>query len=91
MDDDWFDKVVDGEPKEAELWQLAYIESKLHHTSITLSEQSSIMGLLNNLSEEEADEIIKKIKENEVKNDPQDQYKEMFRNGMFNGGDNKTS
>ena len=50
------------------------------------------MGLLNNLSEEEADEIIKKIKENEVKNDPQDQYKEMFRkNGMFNGGDNKTS
>ena len=54
MSDDWIDKAIDGEPKEAELWQLAYIESKLHYTSISLSEQSSILRILNGLSEEEA-------------------------------------
>jgi len=91
MDNDWFDKVVDGEPKEAELWQLAYIESKLHYTSITLSEQSSVMGVLNTLSEEAADEIIKKIKENEIQTDPKHQYEQMRKAGVFNGGDNKTS
>ena len=88
MNEEWFEEIVNGKPKEAELWQLAYIESKLHHTSITLSEQSSIMGLLNILSEEEADEIIKKIKENEVKNDTREQYEQMRKNGMFNDRDN---
>ena len=88
MNEEWFEEIVNGKPKEAELWQLAYIESKLHHTSITLSEQSSILGLLNILSEEEADEIIKKIKENEVKNDTREQYEQMRKNGMFNDRDN---
>lgn len=91
MNEEWFEGIVNGEPKEAELWQLAYIESKLHYTSITANEQSSIMGVLNILSEEEADEIIKKIKENEIKIDPKHQYEQMRQAGVFNGGDNKTS
>ena len=91
MNEEWFEEIVNGEPKEAEMWQLAYIESKLHYTSISSSEQSSIMGLLNRLSEEEADEIIKKIKENEIQIDPKHQYEQMRKNGVFNGGDNKTS
>ena len=33
----------------------------------------------------EAEELIIKLKENEIKTDPKDQYQEMFRSGMFNG------
>ena len=90
MSDDWIDKAIDGEPKEAELWQLAYIESNLHYTSISLSEQSSILRILNGLSEEEAKKIIQNIKENEIQIDPKHQYTKMRKNGMFDGGDNET-
>ena len=84
MTNNWIDEVVNGKPKSAEMWQLAYIESKLHYTAISFSEQNSILSVLNSLSEIEAEEIIKKIKENEIKTDPKDQWKEMFKSGMFN-------
>ena len=28
--DEWFKDIVNGEPKEAEMWQLSYIESVLN-------------------------------------------------------------
>ena len=80
---DWMDEVLDGKPLEAEMWKIGYIENLLHRTTIPTSEQSDILESLNGLTDIDADEILKKIKENEVKSDPKDQYEQMRRNGMF--------
>jgi len=81
---DWMDEVLDGKPLEAELWKLGYIENLLHNTSIPISEQEDIINSLNDLSDIDADEIIKRIKENEIHSDPKNQYEQMRKNGMFN-------
>ena len=77
------DEVLDGKPLEAEMWKLGYIENLLHRTAISTSEQQEILNSLDILTDIDADKIIKKIKEYEIKTDPKDQYEEMRRNGMF--------
>ena len=84
---DWMDEVLDGKPLEAEMWKLGYIENLLHRTSISSAEQDRIMSSLENLSDIDADEILKKIKENEIHSDPKHQYEAMRKNGMFNPKD----
>ncbi len=79
------DEVLDGKPLEAEMWKIGYIENLLHRTGISISEQQEIMNSLDYLTDIDADEILKKIKEYEIKTDPQDQYEQMRRNGMFEG------
>jgi len=78
------DEILDGKPLEAELWKLGYIENLLHKTSIPISEQEEIMSSLNDLSDIDADEILRKIKENEIHSDPKHQYEQMRKSGMFN-------
>lgn len=78
------DEVLDGKPLEAEMWKLGYIENLLHRTSIPIREQDIIMSSLDTLSDIEADEILKEIKENQIHSDPKQQYEEMRKNGMFN-------
>ena len=84
---DWLDEVLDGKPLEAEMWKIGYIENLLHRTTISSREQEDIFNSLNELTDIEADEILKKIKENEIKTDPKDQYEQMRRNGMFGSRD----
>jgi len=81
---DWMDEVLDGKPLEAEVWKLNYIENLQHFTSITDSEKENIIESLSDLDDEEADEIIKHIKEHEIHLDPKHQYEAMRKNGMFN-------
>jgi len=75
--DDWIDSVIDGEPDKANLWQIGIIEG----LQITSSYRWN--GDIETLTYLEAEELINKLKENEIKTDPKDQYQEMFRNGMF--------
>ena len=89
--DEWFEGVVDGEPTEAELWQIGYIENLLPHTSLSTKEKEEIFNNLSTLTEIEAEELMPYLKENEIKTDPKDQYEQMRQAGVFNGGDNKTS
>ena len=81
---DWMDEVLDGKPLEADIWKLNHIESLLHYTAICESEKERIMKNLNCMTDIEADEIIKIIKENEIHLDPKHQYEAMRKNGMFN-------
>ena len=80
---DWIDEVLDGKPVEAELWKIGYIENLLCKTALCSDEQQRIFNSLSEMTDVEADEILKRIKEYEIKTDPQDQYEEMRRNGMF--------
>jgi len=81
---DWMDEVLDGQPLEAEMWKIGYIENLLHYTSIPNWEQNEILNSLDVLHDLDADKIIKYIKENEVHSDPKHQYEAMRKNGMFN-------
>mgnify|MGYP003646448815 CR=1 FL=1 len=83
MSDDWIDEVLNGEPNSADLWQLAYIEKMLPYTSLETTYIEEILNKLNELSEEDADKIILKIKQNEIKTDPKDQYEQMRKRGVF--------
>ena len=85
MNTNWFDEVVDGKPKQAEYWQIDYIDSLLPRTALPLNEQHEIANRIydKDFSEIEADEIIILLKENEVKSDPKDQYQQFVKNGMF--------
>lgn len=82
--DEWLEETLNGKPLEAEWWKLNYIESLLPYTSITPKEQSEIYNNLNKISDIEADEIIRYLKENEIFIDPREQYKKMVKDGMFN-------
>jgi hypothetical protein len=86
VNDDWIDEVVDGKPKQAEYWQIDYIDNLLPRTSLTLPYQEEILYKIyqKDFSQLEADEIIIYLKENEVYSDPRDQYKQMHKSGMFN-------
>ena len=81
---DWMDEVLDGQPLEAEMWKIGYIENLLHYTSIPNWEQNEILNSLDILHDIDADKIIRYIKENEVYSDPKHQYEAMRKNGMFN-------
>jgi hypothetical protein len=81
---DWLEYVFNDEPTPITYRQLVIIESRIDRADISLSEKSEILNNLNNYTELEAEEIIKKILENEIKTDPKDQWKEMFKSGMFN-------
>ena len=89
--DEWFEGVVDGEPTEAEFWQIGYIDNLLPHTTLSEQEKTEIFNKLSTLTEIEAEELIPYLKENEIKTDPKDQYEQMRKNGAFDSGDNKTS
>ena len=80
---DWMDEVLDGKPLEAEMWKIGHIENLLHRTAINSNEQERIYNSLSELTDIDADKIIKKIKEYEIKTDPREQYEQMQRNGMF--------
>ena len=82
---DWMDEVLDGKALEAEMWKIGYIENLLHRTALSSDEQQRIYNSLYDLTDIDADEILKKIKEYEIKTDPKDQYEEMRKNGMFSG------
>ena len=86
MLDDWFNEVVDGEPSEAEYWQIDYIDNLLPRTSLTNEDKEQIFNRIHekDFSKIEAEEIIVLLKENEVYSDPRDQYKQMHKSGMFN-------
>ena len=88
---DWMDEVLDGKPLEAEMWKIGFIENLLPYTALESKEKEEIFNKLSTLTDIEADELIPHLKENEIKRDPKDQYEQMRRNGMFDGGDNKTS
>ena len=76
--DNWFDWITDGEPNKSTIWQMSAIDS-LQRTSSYVWQ-----GDPEQLSYEEAEQLIKKLKENDNPQDPQDQYRKMFRDGVFN-------
>ena len=87
MTSDWINDMIDGEPTPITYRQLVIIDTMIDRTSISEMEKGHILSQLNNYTELEAEKIIKKIFENEVKTDPQDQWKKMLKDNVFGNRD----
>ena len=78
-DRDWIDDILDDE--EASMWQIGKIEGLMRTSSSGfLYENIELTELTYN----EAEEIIKDLYENNNPTDPKDQYRKMFKAGVFN-------
>ena len=77
-DKDWIDEILEDE--ECSGWQMGIIEGLLITSSANyLYENINLNELTNN----EANEIIRVLKENDNPRDPKHQLEKMFRGGMF--------
>mgnify|MGYP003120533509 CR=1 FL=1 len=81
--DEWLDEIIDGKPTEITYMQLATIDSLIQYTTLTTSMQDEIIRELQNLTELEATQIIKKLRDNEITIDPKRQYEKMRKAGVF--------
>ena len=67
------DELFDGKPTELTNSQWLTIEGNIDFTSLTTTMKSDILNIVNDLSEEEAEEIITKLYNNRYEKDPQKQ------------------
>ena len=81
------DELFDGKPSELTNSQWLTIEGNIDFTSLTTTMKSDILNRLNDLSEEEAEEIITIIYHNRYEKDPQKQWLKMHKDGVFRDRD----
>ena len=83
MNDDWFDELLDGEPTPITDAQWLIIENNIYNTSIPAAQIESIISSLNDLTQIEAEKIIKTINENTIERDTRKQWLKMLKDGVF--------
>ena len=83
LSDNDIDELFDGKPSELTYSQWLTIELNIDLTSLTTTMKANILNTLNDLSEEEAEEIITKLYNNRYEKDPQKQWLKMHRDGVF--------
>ena len=83
MNEGWFDELHNGEPTPITDTQWFIIESNIDNTSIPISEIEEILSRLHQMSELEAEQIIKLINENKIERDTRKQWQKMFKDGVF--------
>ncbi len=83
MNEDWFDELLDGEPTPITDTQWLIIENNIYNTSIPATQIESIISGLDNLTQIEAEQIIKTINENTIERDTRKQWLKMLKDGVF--------
>tara|TARA_R100000781_G_scaffold72611_1_gene45378 strand:+ start:4457 stop:4723 length:267 start_codon:yes stop_codon:yes gene_type:complete len=83
VNEDWFDELLDGEPTPITDTQWLIIESNIYHTALPSQMIEGIMSSINDMTELEAEEIIKLINENKIEKDTRKQWLKMFKDGVF--------
>ena len=77
-DKDWIDDILEDE--ECNLFQIGFIEQLMITSAANFLYQNIN---LNDLTYNDAEKIIKDLRENNCPKDPQDQYKLMCKRGVF--------
>lgn len=80
---DWLDDILDGEPTGITDTQWLIIESNIYRTALPPHYVDDVMQRLNDLTELEAEEIIKQINENKIETDTRKQWLKMLKDGVF--------
>lgn len=83
MNEDWFDELHNGEPTPITDTQWFIIESNIYYTCLPMVEIERIISSIDQMSELEAEEIIKLINENKIETDTRKQWEKMFKDGVF--------
>mgnify|MGYP003132625442 FL=1 len=83
MNEDWFDELLDGEPTPITDTQWLIIENNIDKTSLTTNMKSNILASINDLTQLEAEKIIKLINENKIETDTRKQWVKMLKDGVF--------
>tara|TARA_R100000655_G_scaffold2195_1_gene9051 strand:+ start:20 stop:286 length:267 start_codon:yes stop_codon:yes gene_type:complete len=83
VNEDWFDELHNGEPTLITDTQWLIIESNIYHTILPSQTVQNIMSTLNDMTELEAEEIIKLINENKIETDTRKQWEKMLKDGVF--------
>jgi hypothetical protein len=83
LSNSYIDELFDGKPSELTYSQWLTIEGNIDFTSLTTTMKSDILNRLNDLSEEEAEEIITILYNNRYEKDTQKQWLKMLRDGVF--------
>tara|TARA_R100001509_G_scaffold138599_1_gene92821 strand:- start:1257 stop:1523 length:267 start_codon:yes stop_codon:yes gene_type:complete len=83
VNEDWFDELLDGEPTPITDTQWLIIENNIYNTSIPATQIESIISGLDNLTQIEAEQIIKTINENTIERDTRKQWLKMLKDGVF--------
>ena len=83
MNEDWFDELLDGEPTPITDTQWLIIENNIDKTSLTTNMKSNILSSINDLTQLEAEKIIKLINENKIETDTRKQWVKMLKDGVF--------
>ena len=83
MSEDWFDELLDGEPTPITDTQWLIIESNIYHTALPSQMIQDVMSTLNDMTELEAEKIIKLINENKIEKDTRKQWEKMLKDGVF--------
>ena len=83
LSDNDIDELFDGKPSELTYSQWLTIELNIDLTSLTTTMKADILNVVNDLSEEEAEEIITKLYNNRYEKDTQKQWLKMHRDGVF--------
>tara|TARA_Y100000401_G_scaffold117277_1_gene125436 strand:+ start:838 stop:1095 length:258 start_codon:yes stop_codon:yes gene_type:complete len=83
VNDDWFDELLDGEPTPITDTQWLIIENNIYNTSIPAKQIESIISSLDDLTQIEAEQIIKTINENTIERDTRKQWLKMLKDGVF--------
>ena len=83
MSEDWFDELLDGEPTPITDTQWLIIESNIYHTALPSQMIQDVMSTLNDMTELEAEKIIKLINENKIEKDTRKQWEKMCKDGVF--------
>ena len=83
MNEDWFDELLDCEPTPITDTQWLIIENNIDKTSLTTNMKSNILASINDLTQLEAEKIIKLINENKIETDTRKQWVKMLKDGVF--------
>jgi hypothetical protein len=83
VSEDWFDELLDGEPTPITDTQWLIIESNIYHTALPSQMIQDVMSTLNDMTELEAEKIIKLINENKIEKDTRKQWEKMLKDGVF--------
>tara|TARA_X000001382_G_scaffold106604_1_gene82038 strand:- start:498 stop:764 length:267 start_codon:yes stop_codon:yes gene_type:complete len=83
VSEDWFDELLDGEPTPITDTQWLIIESNIYHTALPSEMIQDVMSTLNDMTELEAEKIIKLINENKIEKDTRKQWEKMLKDGVF--------
>lgn len=80
---DWIDEALNGEPTPITDTQWFIIESNIYHTALPSEMIQDVMSTLNDMTELEAEKIIKLINENKIEKDTRKQWEKMLKDGVF--------